>query len=206
VRYVLAVLIAAFILLTPAVFAGSSTVSRSVRALQASSVDEFGLQTFRNICTVTSINAAKHYWLTAAHCVNSPDLFIANRRADVVYADTEADLAVLYTEGYSLPALKLRTTRPIVGQRVVLVGHPVGLPQVQVFWGRISSLRTAVEDNVDYMLFDMTACGGNSGSVVVDAYDRIVSVLQIGFGQPCSPFSGGAPWDVVMRVVGEYFR
>lgn len=202
-RCVLTVLLTALVLTTPT-FAGYSTVSQSVRALQAAGVDTFGLRTFRNICTTTSINAKKHLWLTAAHCVSNPELFIANRRADVVFVDVAADLAVLYTEGYSLPALKPRSTRPTVEQRVRLVGHPVGLPQVQVFNGRISSLRTTV-DEMDYMLFDMTACGGNSGSVVVDLNDRVVSVLQIGFGQPCSPFSGGAPWAVVARLVGQYF-
>lgn len=202
-RSLLTVLLTALVLTTPS-FAGYSTVAQSVRALQAPHVDQYGLSALRNICTVTSINESKHYWLTAAHCVEGTDLFIASRRADLVFVDKAADLAILYTDGYSLPALKLRPTQPSVTQPIMLVGHPLGLPQVQVFYGRISSLRTQV-DTAPYMLFDMTACGGNSGSAVVDGQDRVVSVLQIGFGEGCSSFSGGAPWDVVARLVGKYF-
>src|SRR4051812_47487278 len=120
-RHVLSVLLGLLVLTTPTLRAGQPTVAHSVRALQSASVDEFGLRVPRNICTITSINERKHYWLTAAHCVGSPELYIANRRADVVWVDTVADLAVLYTEGYSLPALKLRNTRPVVGTRVLLV-------------------------------------------------------------------------------------
>jgi V8-like Glu-specific endopeptidase len=52
------------------------------------------------------------------------------------------------------------------------VGHPVGLEAVQVFAGRISALHTTV-DNESFMMFDMTACGGNSGSAVVDSSDQV---------------------------------
>jgi S1-C subfamily serine protease len=197
--------IIAILLLTVPTFAGYSTVARSVRALQAPRTDENGITVIRNICTVTSINSDLHYWLTAAHCVGAPELFIAGRHADVVFSDTKADLAVLYTAGYSLPSLKMRTTRPAVGQFIMMVGHPVGLPQVQLFSGQVSSLRTLV-DAEWFMMFDMTACGGNSGSAVVDSNDQVVSVLQIGFGQGCSAFTGGAPWDVLARLVGKYFK
>lgn len=203
-RHVLSILFVAAILTAP-VLADHTTVAHSVRPLQAAQYDEYELQTFRNICTVTSINATEHYWLTAAHCVSDPELFISSRHAEIVFADTDADLAVLYTEGYALPAVELRSTPPTVSDHIMMVGHPVGLHQVQVFNGRISSLLTDV-DTRGYTMFDMTACGGNSGSVVVDADDRVVSVLQIGSGPGCSPFSGGAPWDVVVRLVGKYFK
>lgn len=202
-REVLTVILAAIVLAMPT-FAGYATAARSIRAIQAPAPDQFGIRTLRNICTATSINADKHYWLTAAHCLIDEELFIAHRRADVMFRDAVADLAVLYTADYALPALKLRQTPPAVDQAVMLIGYPVGLLQVQVFRGRISSLRTEVEDTA-YMLFDMTACGGNSGSAVVDARDQVISVLQIGFGPGCSPFSGGAPWETLVRLVGPYF-
>jgi hypothetical protein len=34
----------------------------------------------------------------------------------------------------------------------------------------------------------------------------VVSVLQIGFGDGCSSFTGGAPWEVMARLVGKYFK
>lgn len=197
--------ILAGLLLSAPSFAGYATVVQSVRPIQTPKVDAFGIRTLGNICTATSINSDKHYWLTAAHCVVNPEIYVANRHADVVFSDAEADLAVLHTEGYSLPSLKLRGSRPAVEQPILMVGHPVGLPQVQVFHGRISSLRTVMEDG-DYMMFDMTACGGNSGSAVVDSNDQVVSVLQIGFGEGCSAFSGGAPWETLARLVYKYFK
>lgn len=181
----------------PPVQAGYSTVVRSVRAIQDES--------FRNICTATSINQSKQLWLTAGHCVGESPIFIAGHPAEPVFKDKDADLAVLHTTDYPVTALKLRQTRPSVEQRIKIVGHPLGLFSIQVFNGQISSLRTMVE-GTPYMLFDMTACGGNSGSAVVDEDDRVLSVLQIGFGQGCSSFSGGAPWEVVARLVGKFFR
>lgn len=202
-RGVLTVLLATLVLTLP-LSADYRAISQSVRALQAPKVDEFGIRTLQNTCTVTSINERQHYWLTAAHCVDSPELYVASRQADVVFVDKAADLVVLHTEGYSLPALKLRSTQPTVDQHVMMVGHPVGLPQVQVFHGRISSLRTEVE-GTDMMLFDLTACGGNSGSAVVDDQGHVLSVLQIGFTRGCGTFSGGVLWNVLARLVGPYF-
>jgi S1-C subfamily serine protease len=200
-------LILALLLVPPPMFAGYSTVKQSVRALQGLTATGT-----RNICTTTSINSDKHYWLTAAHCVTggSMGLTVDGHVADVAFVDEVADVAVLVTPDYSLPALKLRSTRPAVEQRIRIVGHPLGIGDVQVFNGRISSLLTHWEEEdgsfSPYMLFDMTACGGNSGSAVVDLNDRVVSILQIGFGEGCSAFTGGIPWETLARLVGKYFR
>jgi S1-C subfamily serine protease len=199
-------LVAIFILtssLPTAVQAGYPTVMRSVRAVQG---PREGM--IQNMCTATSINQEKQLWLTAAHCVDELGVtprYIMGHMTTTVFKDDAADLAVLQTKDYPVPALKLRSTRPAIEQAIRMVGHPLGLVDVQVFNGRISSLRSQVDQSA-YMLFDMTACGGNSGSTVVDSNDDVVSVLQIGFGPGCSPFTGGAPWDVLARLVGKFFR
>jgi S1-C subfamily serine protease len=204
VRSVVTLLLAVSLLAAPS-FAGYSNLTLSIRPIQNQTITDLGVVTFRNTCTTTSIDSDRHYWLTAAHCVGDSELFIAGHSASVVFIDKAADLAVLYTPNYSLPSLKLRPTRPSVEQAVMIVGHPVGLPQVQVFRGHISSRRTWVDD-AWFMTFDMPACGGNSGAAVVDSNDQVVSVLQIGWGPGCSPFSAGAPWEVLARLVGKYFK
>lgn len=177
-------------------------VQKSVRPLQ----DMNG----RNICTVSSINQDKHYWLTAAHCVLNEEtkepepVFIETHPTEIVYVDAVLDLAVLKAPELSVVALKMARAMPMVGQPIVVVGHPVGLDQVQLFQGYVASLRTEVEPDSWYMMYDMTACGGNSGSLVVNRNDEVVSVLQIGYGRPCSGFSGGATWQAMGRM-RKYF-
>jgi hypothetical protein len=129
-------LVASFFLVTPPVQAGYSNVVKSVRPIQI--VNEDG--TLRNICTATSINQTKQYWLTAGHCVGEQMLFISGHAAYTAFLDKKADLAVLQTLDLPTPALKLRPTQPTVEQHIKIVGHPVGLEAVQVFSGRISSL------------------------------------------------------------------
>ena len=178
-------------------------IGQSVCPLQSPIEDEEGEAHIRNICTVTSINAEKHYWLTAAHCV-MPEMLIANHAATVVFIDKDADLLVLQTVNYARPALTLRQTAPDVDEPVLMAGHPVGLMDIQVFSGHVSSLLTRVGGET-HMMFNLIACNGNSGSAVVDAEGRVVSVLQIAFGPGCGSFSGGAPYEVVRRLVGAYF-
>jgi hypothetical protein len=86
-------LVASFFLLTPPAQAGYNTVVKSVRPIQI--VNEDG--TTRNICTATSINQTKQYWLTAGHCVGDQMLFISGHAAYPEFVDHVADLAVLRT-------------------------------------------------------------------------------------------------------------
>ena len=191
--------IALLLLLTLPTFAGFSRVTQSVRPLQADAGDG----TLRNMCTTTSISEKRGYWLTAAHCIEQPT-YIQGEQTETVKSDRQLDIAVLHTPKLRVRSLKLQGTAPKVGQRVRMVGHPLGL-STQFFQGYIASLATSIDGARDpFMLFDMAACGGNSGSSVVNTRDEIVSVLQIGFGRPCSTPSGGSPWAVLAKFVGQY--
>jgi len=194
----LTALVLCLILAAPS-FAGWTRVAESVQPLQAMS----DAGELRNICTTTSINRANGYWLTAAHCVNAPT-FIQGEETVVVARDTELDIAVLHTPTVRVKALRLQRTQPKRGQRILMVGHPLGL-STQLFQGHISALSTNLPGSAKpYMMFDMTACGGNSGSSVVNSQDEIVSILQVGFGQGCSALTGGAPWAVLVKFIGQY--
>lgn len=182
-------------------FADWTRVAESVRPLQAVNSKTGELS---NICTATSINKAKGYWLTAAHCVQQPT-FIQTEETVTEASDTTLDIAVLSTPLLRVKALKLQKNAPKVGQRILMVGHPLGLAAL-LFQGTIASLSTSLPDsNAPFALFDMTACGGNSGSSVVSSKDEIVSILQIGLGgRPCMSLSGGAPWAVLVKFIEKY--
>jgi hypothetical protein len=136
-------LVASFFLLTPPAQAGYSTRGQ----VSPPHPDRQRGRHPRNICTATSINQTKQYWLTAGHCVGDQMLFISGHAAYPEFVDHVADLAVLRTLDLPVPALKLRSTQPSVEQGIKIVGHPVGLEAVQVFAGRISALHTTVDND-----------------------------------------------------------
>ncbi len=188
--------------------------SASIRPLWAAAVDpnadnEQGAES-RAICTVNSINSQIGLWLTAAHCLDGAVL-VAQPQADgttvlhaakVMALDKKFDLGILYTHTLKVTNLHLAPQSPSAGDSVHVLGFPLGLPVLQWFKGYVSSLVTPLPEQdgsmTDYMLYGMTVCGGNSGSVVLNDKDEVISVLQIGFGRPCSSFSGGVPYETLV--------
>lgn len=160
----------------------------------------------RNVCTATKINAKRDLWLTAAHCIakEGEDMRIGGVPVLVHDITVALDMAVLFVPGVKAATLKLARHRPEVGSHVRMVGHPNGYGDVQFFQGYVSSLNTVL-DGEPFMMFGMLACGGNSGSAVLNSRNEVVSVLQIGHGRPCDVFSGGSRWTDLVRFAGKYF-
>lgn len=167
----------------------------------------------RNICTTTSINE-RGYWLTAAHCVSDLEkrelstrpIFIDDHPADVIEVTYDGDMAILHTEDYSLPAVKLAKIPPTWLDKVVVAGHPFGLSAIFVVPGTVANPFAFLDgDPQPYMLFSMPVAGGNSGSCVFDKDGKVVSVVQIGLGPGYTPVSGGAPYWYVRQFAGKYF-
>jgi S1-C subfamily serine protease len=159
------------------------------------------------ICTATSINDRLDLWLTAAHCVTDGDELYAGETIDgfdavVVAIDLQNDLAILQAAGTQVAALEVSSVKPSAGDHIRMYGFPVG-NDGDLFQGYVSNAYGYIR-GYDYpvMRFDMTSCGGNSGSAVVNDAGKIISVLQFGYGPGCSGYTGGATWESLTSLIG----
>lgn len=198
----------------------------SVRPLSMVIVHDFttGNELYRNICTVSSINRTLHLWLTAAHCVLQSEmsedddgtvittprlgLTIDGHLIFIVRLDPKADLAVLFTPNYSLPALHLAKQAPQWTNLVRIVGYPFGFQNVTIVDGTVSTPSQPFFDAdfaPSYMLFTAQIAPGNSGSPVLNDHNEIISVAQIGWGRGYSS-GGGSPYAALKTFAGEYFE
>ena len=177
---------------------------------------------YRNICTVSSINAPLHLWLTAAHClletrftedgtiITMPrsGLTIDGHLVYVAKLDEAADLAVLFTPNIWLPALRFANRAPLWEDTIRVVGHPFGFTAVTIVEGTIATPEQPFADvgfSPSYMLFTAQIAPGNSGSPVVNARGEIVSVAQIRWGRGHSS-GGGSTYARLKAFAGGYFE
>ena len=189
----------------------------SVRPLSQVTLRDFttNMITYRNICTVSSINAALHLWLSAAHCVLDedadnaprPGLTIFGHLVFIVKTDITADLAILLTPDYAAHALRLASNGPLWEDAIRVVGYSFGLPSITITPGTVSNPDGICLPGVasSYMLFTAAVAAGQSGSPVVNSRGQIVSVVQIGCGHDYSP-GGGAIYARLKAFAGEYFE
>lgn len=188
----------------------------SVRPLQALLTNpDTGMKAIRNICTTTSINQKKHYWLTAAHCVGdlrkhtlySDAMFVEDHPAEVVDVAFDKDLAVISVAELSVPSVHMQLSSATWMQPVIIAGHPFGYTPLFVTQGWVANPYAWLDDSDDmpYMLLNVAVAPGNSGSCVFNSKGEVVSVLQIGWGREFSPVSGGAPYASLITFAYPYF-
>src|SRR3990167_7965363 len=213
----LAILVAAMLLVAPATpSADIPKVLDSVRAL-AVPIEQIGYSTtdgrvrivvdggLTNICTVSSINEQKHYWLTAQHCVDDRTLtyFIDGDQGIVVMRDVLNDLAILHTESATAPELKLAPKGPTYADSIYVAGHPFGWPEPLLTIGTVASPVNQFTDEEGwdrpFMILQLVGAPGNSGSPVVNTSNEVVSVVQIGWGRSFSPIMGGVVYDTLAK-------
>ena len=201
------------------------TLLDSVRPLSQIVLRDFTTDTiaYRNICTASSINAALHLWLTAAHCVvdgrmdedgvvtamPATGLAIEGHLVFFVKTDATIDLAILFTPDFALPALRLAGRGPFWEDAVRVVGYPFGYPSVTIVTGTVSNPDAAPFAQTgftpSYMFITAPVAPGNSGSPIVNSRGEIVSVLQIGWGRGHSP-GGGATYARLKAFADQYFE
>ena len=159
----------------------------------------------RNICTVSGINKSKHYWLTAAHCIEAVEYtyYIDGDKAFPVMRDVPNDLAILRTNNITVPTLKLAEQGPRVGDFVAVMGFPFGWTSQLYSPGVVmnTSMQIAPDepgwDNY-WMIINAQGAPGNSGSPVFDKNDDIVGVVQIGWGRSWSVL-GSVTYEVLAK-------
>jgi S1-C subfamily serine protease len=206
----------ASLLLVPSAQGFKLQALESVRPLQVVGTDEeTGANVYRNICTTTSINEAQHLWLTAAHCVGNPQTqeldgklrFIQQSPAWVLDVNFPMDLAVVQAPLIRVPGLRMQPYDVVFGQKVYVAGHPLGYAALFLTQGWVANPRAHLDptDTSDYMLLNVAAAPGNSGSAVLNEKGEVVSVVQVGW-TPFGAMHGGAPWRNLFTFAWKYFQ
>ncbi|MFI5398922.1 MAG: S1C family serine protease [Candidatus Binatia bacterium] len=94
-------------------------------------------------------------------------------RVSLVDGDSVADIAILRIPGFGLPALATRSSVPSVGERVVVVGSPLGLTKT-VTDGIVSASRIILGREVVQVTAPISP--GSSGGPVLDASGRVFAI------------------------------
>ncbi len=91
--------------------------------------------------------------------------------------DERKDLAVVQISAFGLPTVQLGNSDGLEpGQRVVLVGNPLGVLEGSVSTGVVSAVRT-LEEGYKVIQTDATANHGNSGGPMLDEKGEVVGVV-----------------------------
>lgn len=181
---ILAILLSALVFM-PVVGTSDPLPLASVAPMAQIYYDSEGTATFSNVCTVTGINEKEHYWLTAYHCISdaAPDVkhYVKGEAVGYVMKDPTNDLAVLSTPVSTVPAVKIATVAPSLGDRVTVIGHPLGQVYPIVTVGQIAGLK-AVFPSVEgaFTFLQVPGAPASSGSAVLNERNEIISVVQRG--------------------------
>lgn len=162
----------------------------------------------KRFCSAWSINAAEHYYATAAHCIpdaeeiayGHPLPFIGLAGVNVIFINREMDVAVI--EGFrGLPAFEFSPEEPQVGDKVQVVGYPYGFSKIEGE-GRIVVLHQSVNEEADKTIFlgPGVAPGSSGGAILKDG--KIISIVQLSFNH--GTLYGGTPWEVLVGALKPY--
>lgn len=156
-------------------------------------------------CTAFSINEAKGYWMTAAHCTQDDDgkpytftIGDSGEAVKLVAVFSDVDIAIVSSD-IKAEGFKLATETPARGDYVTVVGFGYGFVPATTFWGRVSN--TIQIEGRRYLLFDMRVWPGHSGSPIRNAKGEVVSVAQIS----AAGTAGGVTFDDLSRRATKYF-
>lgn len=92
----------------------------------------------------------------------------------IVADDDRQDITILKVSGQRLPFLKVHEGQPDIGERIVVIGSPLGL-QNSISEGIISGFR--VHDDVNWIQTTAAASPGNSGGPLIDENMEVAGVI-----------------------------
>ncbi|HEX6737916.1 MAG TPA: trypsin-like peptidase domain-containing protein [Vicinamibacteria bacterium] len=130
----------------------------------------------------------------------------------VVRAEARVDLGLVQVSGAGVEPLPLGDVADLaVGDRVMMIGSPVGL-EFTVHEGNVSSLSRSVE-GVAYVQLDAKVNPGNSGGPLIDERGRVVGVVTlkhsgaegIGLALPIN-YAYSEPWRLLPTPGGPAAR
>jgi serine protease Do len=91
--------------------------------------------------------------------------------------DERKDLALIQIPGFNLPSATLGDSEQVnVGEKVVLIGNPLGVLEGSVTSGIVSGIRTI--DGVRIIQTDASANPGNSGGPLLNVKGEVIGVLS----------------------------
>ena len=177
----------------------------AVRPLQASPTGDV-------FCTATQIDKVRHFWLTATHCViHGGPLFIGDAAALILHMlpVEGGDITILYSPLATAPSdVKMSKTPPRRGDRITVIGFQAGIGPI-VTQGFVGNPRVFFDYYDEWLMsLDVSICGGNSGSAVLNSKGEVISVLtRYHYPRPpCMALAGGPPWASLVSFAHEYFR
>lgn len=151
--------------------------------------------------------------LTAAHCVIGQKEVLVKwmghtLKPEAVMDYREQDLALLRVSGLPM-GLRLAEAAPRYGAEIFLVGHPLGVLDHNVGFGRVAHPRRELDLGCDrhtcfpnpHLMVDIIIVGGSSGSPVLNAVGDVVGVISFGFGRSWS--LGGAVHLDTIKLLKE---
>jgi len=133
------------------------------------------------------------YALTNAHVVGSDSIVkiaLATGReclADVVYRDSERDVAMIKIEQDGLAPLPINISIINVGDEIYAMGSPLDETLSSTLTKGIVSAFRKTEDGFEYIQSDVSIQHGNSGGPLMDKYGNVVGMTVSGM------FAGNAP-------------
>ncbi len=112
--------------------------------------------------------------------VDKSNVYSCKKVLNVVLDDTETDYAVIELDRKVLDRkpLKMRTSgKPNIGDELVVIGHPSGLPTKIAGGAKVRSINSV------YLVANLDTYGGNSGSAVFNAKSGLVEGILVRGGE-----------------------
>ncbi len=124
------------------------------------------------------------------------------RRATILVRDSTTDLALLAIAATGVTALALDSSATLVGEKVIVIGNPLGLSGT-VSEGIVSAART--DAGLELLQISAPLYPGASGGPVLNAYGRVVGVAT-SFVDGAEQLSFATPVRYVGRLLADAGR